>query len=326
MWQYISKVCNIYKKRTYSKCFINFNKSDDYEIHLNTDVHIQNTLEKTNIMVDCAKSPSKNESIYDYECCDFNTCKKSEYNQHLKTIKSKNNEMTTKQQQNDNEMTTKKQRQTNTESQEYTKKLKCEMCSKFYCDRTSLWRHKKVCKNAKLKSTNEDDLMGMDKNDLIIMLLKQNAKTMNNTISDIKDIVLSQQNTIVEITKNGVMNQSQNTISSHNNNNNKTFNLQFFLNETCKDAMNIMDFVDSIKLQLSDLENVSEVGYIEGISTIISKNLKQLDVTQRPVHCTDKKREILYIKDEDKWEKEEETNSIFEEFLLRMGVPKSKVN
>ena len=78
------------------------------------------------------------------------------------------------------------------------------------------------------------------------------------------------------------------------------------VNETCKDAMNIMDFVDSIKLQLTDLENVGKLGYVEGISNIIIKNLKDLDITERPIHCTDKKREILYVKDDDKWEKEDE--------------------
>ena len=98
----------------------------------------------------------------------------------------------------------------------------------------------------------------------------------------------------------------QNGTHNHTNSHNKTFNLQFFLNETCKDAMNIMDFVESIQLQLSDLESVGKLGYVEGISNIITKNLKALDVTQRPVHCTDKKRETIYIKDEDKWEKEDD--------------------
>jgi hypothetical protein len=79
-----------------------------------------------------------------------------------------------------------------------------------------------------------------------------------------------------------------------------------FLNETCKNAMNITDFINSLHLQLSDLENVGEVGYIEGISNIIIKKLNALDVTERPVHCTDKKRETMYVKDEDKWEKEDE--------------------
>jgi len=112
-------------------------------------------------------------------------------------------------------------------------------------------------------------------------------------------------NMMFEVMKNGI----GNTNHSHNtttNSHNKAFNLNFFLNETCKDAMNIMDFVDFIKLDLCDLENVGEVGYIEGISNIIVKNLKELDVTKRPVHCTDKKRETMYIKDENKWEKDEE--------------------
>ena len=99
-------------------------------------------------------------------------------------------------------------------------------------------------------------------------------------------------------------------IVTNTNSHNKTFNLQFFLNETCKDAMNIMDFVDSIKLQLSDLENVGKAGYVEGISNIITTNLKALDVTQRPIHCADKKREVLYIKDDDKWEKDDEKTKI----------------
>jgi hypothetical protein len=113
---------------------------------------------------------------------------------------------------------------------------------------------------------------------------------------------------LIDIIKNG----THNTNNSHNtiNSNNKTFNLQFFLNETCKDAMNIMDFVDSIKLQLSDLEKVGEIGYVEGISSIITSNLKALDVTQRPVHCTDKKREVVYVKDEDKWEKDSDQKKI----------------
>jgi hypothetical protein len=88
-------------------------------------------------------------------------------------------------------------------------------------------------------------------------------------------------------------------------NNHKTFNLHLFLNETCKDAMNMTEFVDSIQLQLSDLEHVGQAGYVDGISDIIVSNLKKLDVTQRPVHCTDTKRETVYIKDQDRWERDD---------------------
>jgi len=164
------------------------------------------------------------------------------------------------------------------------KKYICENCEKEYNDRAGLWRHKKKCQETNIEIYKDEPT---DK-ELIVMLLKQNSQ-------------LIEQN--AELTKNGIHNT---TISNNTNSLNKTFNLQFFLNETCKDAMNIMDFVDSIKLQLTDLEKVGEIGYVEGITNIITTNLKALDVTQRPIHCTDKKRETLYIKDEDKWEKENE--------------------
>jgi len=162
------------------------------------------------------------------------------------------------------------------------KKLKktyyCD-CGRIFLSNSGLWKHKKGCGTEELTAIDDKN----DK-DLIMMLVKQNSE-------------------LLEVIKNG----THHTTNSHNtNSNNKTFNLQFFLNETCKDAMNIMDFVDSIKLQLSDLENVGKVGYVEGISNIITTNLKAMDVTQRPVHCADQKREVLYIKDEDKWEKEDE--------------------
>jgi hypothetical protein len=161
---------------------------------------------------------------------------------------------------------------------------------------SGLWKHKKKCINEEKiddeKNENIDFENDITDKELIVMLIKQNSELMKET-SDFKSIMM-------EVIKNG----THNTI--HTNSHNKAFNLNLFLNETCKDAMNIMDFVDSIKLQLSDLENVGKIGYVEGISNIIVKNLKELDVNKRPVHCTDKKRETMYIKDEDKWEKDEE--------------------
>jgi hypothetical protein len=111
---------------------------------------------------------------------------------------------------------------------------------------------------------------------------------------------------VIELCKNGTNNNSGNT--NIINSNNKTFNLQVFLNETCKDAMNISDFVESLQLQVSDLENVGKVGYIEGISNIIIKNLNALEVNKRPVHCADQKREVMYVKEDNVWEKEDEAN------------------
>ena len=99
------------------------------------------------------------------------------------------------------------------------------------------------------------------------------------------------------------------TTIQHNNNNsnNKTFNMQFFLNEQCKDAMNIMDFVNSMTLEFSDLEDVGKLGYVEGISNIIIRKLNEMDIYKRPIHCSDGKREIMYVKDDNIWEKENST-------------------
>jgi hypothetical protein len=119
-------------------------------------------------------------------------------------------------------------------------------------------------------------------------------------------------------------------IINNNNNNgninsNKTFNLNVFLNEQCKDAMNIMDFVDSLKLQLSDLENVGKHGFVEGISNIIVKNLKALDVHKRPVHCSDSKREVMYVKDENKWEKENDEKLKLRKLIKHIAHKNSKL-
>jgi len=142
------------------------------------------------------------------------------------------------------------------------------------------------------------------------MLIKQNTELIKEQ-TNIKQMMIEQQNIVLEIAKNG----TNNTTNSHN----KSFNLQFFLNETCKNAMNIMEFVDSIKLQLSDLEKIGKIGYVEGISNIITANLNALDVTQRPIHCTDKKREILYVKDENKWEKEDNEKKKLRKAIKRVA-------
>ena len=209
------------------------------------------------------------------EYCDYNTSKKSSYDKHLSTDKHKNSENGSKMVVKDSEKLPK------------VAKYECE-CGKIYKYDSGYYRHKKKCLGVNTIISNDDP----SEKELILMLIKQNSQ-------------LIQQN--ADLVKNG----THNTINSNNSNNtnshNKTFNLQFFLNETCKDAMNIMDFVESIKLQLCDLENVGKLGFIDGISNIIVKNLNLLDETKRPVHCTDTKREVMYVKDADKWEKEDET-------------------
>ena len=146
---------------------------------------------------------------------------------------------------------------------------------------------------------------------LVLEIVKQNQDLMfQNTETQKKNDEFQKQNQelqkhVIELCKNGTHNTMIN-----NNSHNKAFNLNFFLNETCKNAMNITEFVDSIQLQLSDFENVGDIGFVNGISNIIVKNLKALDITKRPVHCTDQKRETIYIKDENKWEKDDEKKKI----------------
>jgi len=178
-----------------------------------------------------------------------------------------------------------------------------------------VWYHEQKCKNNEHNEHNEhnepseDDDNSLQENlllsNLILEVVKQNKELMKEN-GEFKDMMLEQNKLVLEIAKNGtnVINNSNNMNNSHN----KTFNLQIFLNETCKDAMNIMDFVDSLKLQLCDLERIGEVGFVTGISDIIIKNLKALDISKRPVHCADTKREVMYVKDNDKWEKEQEGN------------------
>ena len=223
------------------------------------------------------------------EFCDYNCCKKSDFIKHLSTRKHQNNDkMMT-----NNDILSPKVAETII--------YKCD-CGKQYKYRQGLFAHKKICNI--INSEIIDEPNNITNKELIITLLKQNNEL---------------QNQIIELSKekiNSVVN-SHNTTNSHN----KAFNLNFFLNETCKEAMNIGEFVDSLKIQLSDLENIGETGYIEGISNIIVKNLKELDITKRPVHCTDKKRETIYIKDADKWEKDENKTQMHK--LIKRVVSKN---
>ena len=227
------------------------------------------------------------------ESCDYVTSRKSQYDRHLSTPKHKNTTNTTI---NTTNLVPKS-----------SENFICE-CGKEYKHHSSLWNHKKKCD---LKYFTEPNDESVDKDKLILMLIKQNSELIKET-SEFKNMMM-------EVIKNGTHNN--NTTNSHN----KAFNLNFFLNETCKDAMNIMDFVDSIKLQLTDLENVGKLGYVDGISKIIVSNLNSLDETKRPVHCTDSKREVMYVKDEDKWEKENESKQKMRKVIKHVAHKNTKL-
>jgi hypothetical protein len=234
----------------------------------------------------------KIQNNFSCEACHFICCKKSEWSRHVTTRKHL------------------KLTNTDIKTPKLADKIMfyyCE-CGNIYKHRQSLFNHKKKChyKNDKDDIDNLKDTTKITP-EVILMLIKENSE-LKNIMVEQQNKMIEQQNIFLEIAKNGTNNTTNttNTTNSHNNNNNKTFNLQFFLNETCKDAMNIMDFVDQIVLNLKDLEETGRIGFAEGISKIINKHLKALDVTQRPIHCSDLKRETLYIKNENKWEKEED--------------------
>jgi len=224
-----------------------------------------------------AKSCKKLQISLDCELCDYSTSRKSSYDKHLLSSKHKYR----------TEFTFIEQESCNIE------KFTCENCNKKYKVRNSLWYHYKKCK--KIVETPElpDQTSPEEVNTLSTMvmeLMKSNAEL---------------QKQLIDACKNNAHNINyNNNINSHN----KTFNLQFFLNEQCKDAMNISDFANSFDLQLSDLESVGELGYVEGITKIMLDKLNSMDIYKRPIHCSDVKREIIYVKDHDKWEREEKNN------------------
>ena len=207
--------------------------------------------------------------------CDFYTSKKSHYNDHLTTLKHQ------KHTQGDAQLI-------KTAAFRPHHKFLCNNCSKTYLSRNGLWKHQKICMSFNDEQIKESIIS--DKQ-LIMMLVKQNSQLM-------------------DVIKNGNTHNTNNYNNTHINSHNKTFNLHFFLNETCKDAMNITDFVSSIKPQLADLEATGRLGYVEGVSNIILNNLKTLKVHDRPIHCSDQKREVIYIKDNNEWTKENDDKPI----------------
>jgi hypothetical protein len=170
----------------------------------------------------------------------------------------------------------------------------CRKCDKVYKSRVGLWKHNKIC-----VVHNQEILEKIENNPtnpaLLLEILKQNQ--------EFKDLFAEQNKQNQELTKQ-VLELSKESKTVTNNISNTKFNMNFFLNEKCKDALNISDFVDSLSLKLTELEQVGRLGYVEGISKIFIRALKELDIYKRPIHCSDLKREVLYVKDQDTWEKE----------------------
>jgi hypothetical protein len=245
-----------------------------------------------------AKSCEKLPCNFTCKECYYITSKKSSYDKHLLTLKHKNTTNTT----NYNDISN------FIKEKEYI----CE-CGNKYKHNASLFNHKKKCKEQNPLINNiinqpEANISGANISDassnIIQLLIKENSEIKNIILEIVKgntDI----QKQMLDVCKNS--NSVVNT-NSHNTTNNKIFNLQVFLNEECKDAMNMSDFINSIEVKNSDLENIGKKGYVEGVSNIIIKHLNDTDMYKRPVHCSDAKRETLYIKEENKWEKDTQEN------------------
>ena len=199
--------------------------------------------------------------------CDYYTIRKSSYDKHITTRKH-------------TELTKGNTKVAKSCAHDNEAIFSCEFCDKHFKSRGGLWKHKKKCCN-KTNDTNNKDL--------IMLLIKENSEF---------------KNMIIKVLDNGTHNTTNNTNNTNNSNN--TFNLNVYLNETCKNAMNITDFISQLHIGIKDLEETGRVGFSEGISKIFINGLKQIDITDRPIHCSDTKRDTLYIKDDNEWIKDDE--------------------
>jgi len=224
------------------------------------------------------------------EICDYNTYRKSNLKNHFQSIRHKNKQMEMNgnqiKQKLSNNIFCQSCKQTNTNQNNTINQsclinsFVCNICSKIYHSQSGLWKHKKNC-----NTNNANNIIDKD---FIMALINSNQEFQKSMFELFKE---------------------KTTTNSHNNSHNKSFNLQFFLNEQCKDAMNLSEFVSSIVPTMEDLETTGRLGYAEGISRIFIKKLDEVGTNLRPVHCTDLKREVLYIKEGDKWEKDDETKT-----------------
>ena len=224
--------------------------------------------------------------LFRCEKCDYTTCKKFNYDKHILTAKHLNSMFS-----NENVANV---------AYNVNESHICYSCNKSYKDYSGLWRHKKKCYNEVKNNVINKNSISNDSNaqELIQYLMKEN--------SEFKQLLIDQSKQMGEISKKAIENAGHNHINSHN----KTFNLQVFLNETCKNAINISDFIDQLQVSISDLEETGRLGFADGISKIFINGLKQMDIPDRPLHCSDTKRETIYIKDNNQWTKDSDENPL----------------
>jgi hypothetical protein len=221
--------------------------------------------------------------------CDFKCCRRAEYKRHIETIKHKMltdaNKKTPK-----NEIII----------------FNC-ICGNTYNHKSSFSRHKRTCIEVDTSIETNKPVLEIKETEMYKQMHEQiDSKTDKELKELVKDLI--KQNS--ELVK--TINEIVPKIGTTNNitNNNTNFNLNVFLNEKCKDALNINDFIESLKITLEDLDFSNKNGMVQGISNLMIKGLKELDIHKRPIHCTDAKRDIIYIKDKEKWEKDENHSKI----------------
>jgi len=218
---------------------------------------------------------SKSVTKFICEKCDFKCSRSCDWKRHISTRKHKGK--------------TSSRHFSFEKAEETPKKFQCE-CGREYVCRQGLWKHRKNCNLSDDDNENETKLSSEE---LFITLIKDNQ--------EFKKMLIDQNNKIMELAS-----CKNTTVINNNTTNNNNFNLQMFLNVQCKDALNITEFVESLQPKIEDLENTGRLGYVEGISKIFLNGLEGLDINKRPIHCSDQKRETIYIKDNNVWEKETE--------------------
>jgi len=246
--------------------------------------------------------------------CYYNTSQKSQYERHLLTAKHiRMQEGFEKGQKKD-----KTAKKSLSSEMEIDRSINICECGREYKYRQGLHKHKKTCSFISEYNSIDESLENTftpgNMMEFIVNIVKTNEDIKHLMIEQMKHHMetekkqLETQKQLIELVKEPRTSNSHNTITNANNN----FNLHFFLNETCKDAINVSEFIENIKIEFSDVENVGKNGYVTGITNMIVKNLADLGTTKRPFHCTDTKRETIYIKDNDKWDKDNETKEKFQ--------------
>jgi len=294
----IVKLVNSNKKNTYN---ITQSKACDInEDNLNQTRCNKKKVEKnTNLEINGNANLAKDE--YYCEICEYKCDRKYNFQMHLNSNKHQN--------------------KANQNAINKTKLYCCNKCNKDFINNSGLWKHKKKCiisdvepEKIKVEPEKIKEEPANITTDVILEFIKQNKELQNVFIqktSELQNTIIEQNKQIVELSKNQTITNHTTNNNNTNNTTNQQFNLHFFLNETCKDAMNITDFVNSLQLTSEDFENTGKLGFIEGITRIIVKKLKSVDTSKRPVHCTDSKRETIYIKDDNVWEKEDDKKTKF---------------